>query len=179
MANGRYKVEYAASALENLRSLPKREADQILRKVLRLEHGLHGNIKRLQNADAAFRLRMGDYRILFDVIGDRIVIQKVGNRKTFMISAPPQKPVLKRQQKSVLKQINSLREQMEDLNDYLDLLEARARNKGKPVSVILPIADYEELLERAEDAKDVAWLKAARKKPRQYRPLEDYLAGRR
>ena len=49
-----------------------------------------------------------------------------------MISAPPQKPVLKRQQKSVLKQINSLRRQMEDLNDYLDLLEARARNKGKP-----------------------------------------------
>jgi mRNA-degrading endonuclease RelE of RelBE toxin-antitoxin system len=55
MANGRYKVEYAASALEDLRSIPKREADQILRKVLRLEHGLHGNIKRLQNADAAFR----------------------------------------------------------------------------------------------------------------------------
>ena len=81
MANRRYKVEYATSALENLRSLPKRKAGQILRKVLRLEHGLHGNIKRLQNADAAFRLRMGDYRILFDVIGDRIVIQRVGNRK--------------------------------------------------------------------------------------------------
>jgi len=32
----------------------------------------------------------------------------------------------------VLKQIGSFREQMEDLNDYLDLLEARARNKGKP-----------------------------------------------
>jgi hypothetical protein len=49
-----------------------------------------------------------------------------------MISAPPQKPVLKRQQKAVLKQISSLREQMEDLYDYLDLLEARARNQGKP-----------------------------------------------
>jgi len=51
--------------------------------------------------------------------------------------------------------------------------------KGKPVSVILPIADYEELLERAEDAGDVAWLKQARKRPLQYRPLEDYLAGRK
>ena len=50
---------------------------------------------------------------------------------------------------------------------------------GKPVSVILTIADYEELLERAEDASDVVWLKAARKKPLQYRPLEDYLAARR
>jgi PHD/YefM family antitoxin component YafN of YafNO toxin-antitoxin module len=49
---------------------------------------------------------------------------------------------------------------------------------GKPVSVIIPIKDYEELLERAEDAQDVAWLKRARRKPLQYRPLEDYLAER-
>jgi PHD/YefM family antitoxin component YafN of YafNO toxin-antitoxin module len=51
--------------------------------------------------------------------------------------------------------------------------------KGKPVSVILPIKDYKELLERAEDAEDVAWLKRARQKPLHYRPLEDYLTGRR
>ncbi len=51
--------------------------------------------------------------------------------------------------------------------------------KGKPVSVILPIKDYQELLERLEDAEDVAWLKRARAKPMQYRPLEDYLADRR
>jgi hypothetical protein len=50
---------------------------------------------------------------------------------------------------------------------------------GKPVSVILPIAEYQELLERLEDAEDVAWLKRARKKPLQYRQLEDYLAGRK
>jgi len=51
--------------------------------------------------------------------------------------------------------------------------------KGKPVAVILPIADYEELLERVEDAEDIAWLKRTRKKPLHYRPLEEYLAGRR
>jgi hypothetical protein len=51
--------------------------------------------------------------------------------------------------------------------------------KGKPVSVILPIKEYQELLERAEDAEDVAWLKRARQKPIHYRPLEDYLADRR
>jgi antitoxin (DNA-binding transcriptional repressor) of toxin-antitoxin stability system len=50
--------------------------------------------------------------------------------------------------------------------------------KGKPVSVIIPIKDYEELLERVEDADDVAWLKRARCKPLHYRPLEDYLAER-
>jgi prevent-host-death family protein len=33
--------------------------------------------------------------------------------------------------------------------------------KGKPVSVILPIKQYQEMIERLEDAKDVAWLKRA------------------
>ena len=48
-----------------------------------------------------------------------------------MISAPVAKPTAKTQRKNVVSQISSLREQMEDLRDYLDLLEARARNKGK------------------------------------------------
>jgi PHD/YefM family antitoxin component YafN of YafNO toxin-antitoxin module len=50
--------------------------------------------------------------------------------------------------------------------------------KGKPVSVIIPIKDYQELLERVEDSGDVAWLKRARRKPLHYRSLEDYLAER-
>ena len=49
---------------------------------------------------------------------------------------------------------------------------------GKPVSVILPIAEYRELIERAENADDVAWLKRSRQKPLAYRPLADCLAAR-
>jgi len=48
-----------------------------------------------------------------------------------MSNAIAEKPTAKVQRKNVISQISSLREQMEDLNDYLDLLEARARNKGK------------------------------------------------
>jgi prevent-host-death family protein len=48
--------------------------------------------------------------------------------------------------------------------------------KGKPVSVILPIKQYQEMLERLEDAEDVAWLKKARRKKLHYRPLDDVLA---
>lgn len=47
---------------------------------------------------------------------------------------------------------------------------------GKPVSVILPIKDYESLLARLEDAEDAACLKKARSKPLSFRPLNDYLA---
>ena len=51
-----------------------------------------------------------------------------------------------------------------------------ATKKGKPVSVILRIKQYQEILERLEDAEDVAWLKKARRKKLHYRPLEDVLA---
>ena len=49
--------------------------------------------------------------------------------------------------------------------------------KGKPVSVILPIKQYQEILERLEDADDVTWLKKARRTPLHYRSLEDVLAA--
>lgn len=51
--------------------------------------------------------------------------------------------------------------------------------KGKPVSVIIPIKEYEALIERREDAEDAAYLKEARTKPLSFRPLKDYLAERR
>jgi len=47
---------------------------------------------------------------------------------------------------------------------------------GKPVSVILPIKQYREIMERLEDVEDIAWLKKARSKPLHYRPLADVLA---
>jgi flagellar hook-associated protein FlgK len=49
----------------------------------------------------------------------------------YMSNAIAEKPSATAQRKNVIKQISSLREQVEDLHDYLNLLEARARNKGK------------------------------------------------
>jgi mRNA-degrading endonuclease RelE of RelBE toxin-antitoxin system len=34
----------------------------------------------LQAADFAYRLRAGNYRILFDVVGDRIIVQRIKKR---------------------------------------------------------------------------------------------------
>ncbi len=62
MNGKRYTVRYTELAVENLHGLPAREAAQIIRKIARLESGLHGNIKRLQEADFGYRLRMGNYR---------------------------------------------------------------------------------------------------------------------
>jgi len=48
-----------------------------------------------------------------------------------MSSAVVNKPRFKREQKYVTQRIAELRQELEDLIDYLDLLEARARNFGK------------------------------------------------
>ncbi len=47
--------------------------------------------------------------------------------------------------------------------------------KGKPVSVIVPISDYLELVERSEDLVDVSWLQKAPRLSYSFRPLETYL----
>lgn len=81
MTSHRFQIKYGSSALDDLDGLPARERAQIIRKIERLQLGLHGNIKRLREAEAMYRLRMGDYRILFDVEDGIIVIRKIGNRK--------------------------------------------------------------------------------------------------
>ena len=81
MIGPHYQIEYGASALDDLDGLPDRERAQVLRKIERLEFGLQGNIKRLREAEATYRLRMGDYRVLFDVDDNVIIIRRIGNRK--------------------------------------------------------------------------------------------------
>ncbi len=51
------RIDYSQEALDNLRSVPRRFANQIIQKISRLEHGLSGDIKRLQAADFVYRLR--------------------------------------------------------------------------------------------------------------------------
>ena len=82
MTRVRYQIEYGETALADLEGLQVKQRGQILRKIERMAHGLQGNIKRLRNSDVAYRLRMGDYRILFDVEESVIVIRRIGHRKT-------------------------------------------------------------------------------------------------
>ena len=76
-----YEIIYTGPAREDLDSLPPRQAGQIVRKIRRLQTGLTGDIKRLKNHDVTYRLRMGDFRILFDLDGGCIIIRRIKDRK--------------------------------------------------------------------------------------------------
>lgn len=47
--------------------------------------------------------------------------------------------------------------------------------EGKPAAVILDIDEYQEMLERLEDADDLKMLEEMRRKPLKFRRLEDFL----
>jgi PHD/YefM family antitoxin component YafN of YafNO toxin-antitoxin module len=46
---------------------------------------------------------------------------------------------------------------------------------GKPAAVILEIDEYQEMLERLEDADDLRALTEMRKRPLKFKKLEDFL----
>lgn len=47
--------------------------------------------------------------------------------------------------------------------------------EGKPAAVILDIEEYQEMLERLEEAEDLRMLEEMRKKSLEFRALEDFL----
>jgi PHD/YefM family antitoxin component YafN of YafNO toxin-antitoxin module len=47
---------------------------------------------------------------------------------------------------------------------------------GEPTAVIIDISEYERMLERLEEADDLAVLEEMRKRPLSFRPLKEFLA---
>ena len=46
-----------------------------------LQNDLSGDVKKLTNFTPEYRLRVGDYRVLFEVEADKIVVYRVPHRK--------------------------------------------------------------------------------------------------
>lgn len=81
MNERRFVIEYGASAIRDLDSLPPRIRNHVLRKIERRKSGLSGDIKRLRHADVAYRLRAGNFRILFDIEANSIIVRRIKDRK--------------------------------------------------------------------------------------------------
>lgn len=76
-----YNIEWKEHALQNIKKLENSIARRIIKKVDELsENPFSKDIKKLKGSDD-FRLRIGDYRIIFSIEKDTIQILKVGHRK--------------------------------------------------------------------------------------------------
>jgi mRNA interferase RelE/StbE len=76
-----YKVEVKPLAEKDLRVINKADALRILKKIISLENGITGDIKKLTDFTPEYRLRVGNYRILFEIENDTINIYRVIHRK--------------------------------------------------------------------------------------------------
>ncbi|MCD8053495.1 MAG: type II toxin-antitoxin system RelE/ParE family toxin [Lachnospiraceae bacterium] len=72
-----FQIIYSKKAAKFLRKQGKPTQRRIVEAISKLP--LEGDIKKLQGTDG-YRLRVGDYRILFDVNGLVIDIINIGNR---------------------------------------------------------------------------------------------------
>ena len=76
-----YNIEWKEHPIRELEKLDGSMARRILKKVEELsENPFSKDIKKLKGSDD-FRLRVGDYRIIFAIEQNTIQILKVGHRK--------------------------------------------------------------------------------------------------
>jgi len=76
----KYRIRYAAAVVKELGKMSPDVSRRIRSKISRLSDGLAGDVKRLTNFSPEYRLRVGDWRVLFNVDGDMISIEQVRHR---------------------------------------------------------------------------------------------------
>jgi mRNA interferase RelE/StbE len=77
-----YKLVYTQRAVKDLSRLEPRVKQRIGRTLLRYEKNPLKFAEKLSDSQlGTYRFRIGDFRVVFDMDGDNIVILRVGHRK--------------------------------------------------------------------------------------------------
>ena len=82
----KYSVELKNTAIKDLRDIPRKDAARITEKLKLLEDDLKGDIKRLTNFTPEYRLRVGNWRILFEIEGLKVIVYRVKHRREAYLS---------------------------------------------------------------------------------------------
>jgi mRNA interferase RelE/StbE len=77
----RYQIIFKPRALKDLKSIDRNEVRRVVNKIEAMQEDLAGDVKRLTNFTHEYRLRVGRYRVLFELDGDQVVIYRVSHRK--------------------------------------------------------------------------------------------------
>jgi len=77
-----YTVGLKPRAVKDLRRIQKQDASRIADALDRLEADLTGDVKRLTNFTPEYRLRVGQFRVLFEIEHDKnIVVYRIIHRR--------------------------------------------------------------------------------------------------
>lgn len=76
------QIDISQKAYKDLKNIDNKEAIKILESIKKLADFPDApNIKRLTNFSPSYRFRIGDYRVLFEVDNQTIVIYRILHRK--------------------------------------------------------------------------------------------------
>jgi mRNA interferase RelE/StbE len=76
----KYEVQFKPTAIKDLKKIPQNLVRNILEKIEILQTDLQGDVKKLTNFTPEYRLRVGKYRVLFEINQEKIVIYRVLHR---------------------------------------------------------------------------------------------------
>lgn len=76
-----YKIELKPRALKDCKKISKMQLKNIFNQIEDMSDNLKGDVKRLTNFTPEYRLRVGDYRVLFEIERNKIVIYRIRHRK--------------------------------------------------------------------------------------------------
>jgi len=76
-----YDVQFKPAAVKDIKNIPARAQSRILAGIEVMSDDLKGDVKRLTNFTHEYRLRVGDYRVLFEIEERSIVIYRVRHRR--------------------------------------------------------------------------------------------------
>lgn len=79
-----YKIEWKRSATKELKKLPKETVPRILKAVEALsDEPYPSGVRKLVGSEHTYRLRVGNYRIVYSVVASKLVIEiiRVRHRK--------------------------------------------------------------------------------------------------
>jgi mRNA interferase RelE/StbE len=77
----KYKIRFKPKAIKTLKKLQPADNQRILAKIEVLTDNLQGDVKKLTNFTPEYRLRVGNYRILFEIEEDVILIYSIKHRQ--------------------------------------------------------------------------------------------------
>jgi mRNA interferase RelE/StbE len=75
-----YQIKFKPKALKDLEQFPENIRERIISKIEAMQDDLQGDVKRLTNFTPEYRLRVGDYRVLFELEEQTIMIYRVKHR---------------------------------------------------------------------------------------------------
>ena len=77
----KYIITFKPRVLKDGKRIPREQLIRIFEAIENLSEGLKGDVKRLTNYSPEYRLRVGDYRVLFEIEDEKIIIYRIRHRK--------------------------------------------------------------------------------------------------